>query len=366
MAIHDIYHKDKFARGCFNDATNEVTILRGSILNIDLAVTPPSNIAANYRDVGKRIAAGDIRVRTDDRLEVVHDICGLSPSGARVADGKTGSGWKVWHLVDGGKLLDTLRINQPPVEEHPLTIVKELAKPRQGSVANTLANPTDRSGAPPPGNTGTLTAGQDRSECGYRIAHAQKSLSLVLKHMWCHGFLTNPPPVCVIDSIILRAAAGRGAATHRVPWTRVASLKAYREHLAICKCAAGGHQIAIWELFVFYGGEPPGDLTNEQLQHAKESFLLKNPFAAPPGSYRSRAIHDSLKDVHRSAFGRNPTWRVGERTLARAPVRRRHDQLLIEIYSHYESGVRHTEEHFIEDIAHLVAVMNSEFEKYFR
>jgi hypothetical protein len=31
----------------------------------------------------------------------------------------------------------------------------------------------------------------------------------------------------------------------------------------------------------------------------------------------------------------------------------------------YESGVRHTEEHFIEDIAHLVAVMNTEFEKYF-
>ncbi|MFD2274681.1 hypothetical protein ACFS07_35895 [Undibacterium arcticum] len=103
MAIHDIYHKDKFARGCFNDATNEVTILRGSILNIDLAVTPPSNIAANYRDVGKRIAAGDIRVRTDDRLEVVHDICGLSPSGARVfllmarlvADGKFGTLWTV-------------------------------------------------------------------------------------------------------------------------------------------------------------------------------------------------------------------------------------------------------------------------------
>lgn len=245
---------------------------------------------------------------------------------------------------------------------------KEPAKPRQGSVvANTLANPpTDRSGASPPGNTGTLTAGQDRSECGYRIAHAQKSLSLVLKHMWCHGFLTSPPPVCVIDSIILRAAAVRGAATHRVPWTRVASLNAYREHLAICKCAAGRHQIAIWELFVFNDEEPQGAMTDEQLQHAKESFLHEDSFAARPGSDRSLSIHGSLKDVHRSAFGHNPTWRVDASMRARAPVHRRHDQLLIEIYSHYESGVRHTEEHFIEDITHLVAVMNSEFEKYFR
>jgi hypothetical protein len=184
--------------------------------------------------------------------------------------------------------------------------------------------------------------------------------------MWCHGFLTSPPPVCVIDSIILEAAAVRGAATHRVPWTRVASLNAYREHLAICKYAAGGHQIAIWELFAFHGGEPPGAMTHEQLQHAKKSFLLNDPFAAPPDSDRSRAIHGSLKDVHRSAFGHNPTWRVGASMLARAPVHRRHDQLLIEIYSHYESGVRHTEEHFIEDIAHLVGVMNSEFEKNFR
>ena len=240
------------------------------------------------------------------------------------------------------------------------------AKPRQGSADNTFAHLKGRSDAPPPGSAGALTTGQDRSENGYRIAHAQKSMSLVLKHMWCHGFLAAPPPVCVIDSVILGAAAARGAATHSIPWTRVASLNVYREHLAICKCAAGGHQIAIWELFVFHGGEPSGTLTDKQLKHAKESFLLEDSFAARPGSDRNRAIDGSLKDVHRSAFGRNPTWRVGASVLARAPVHRRHDQLLIELYSHYESGVRHTEEHFIEDIARLVAMMNIEFEDYFR
>ena len=245
---------------------------------------------------------------------------------------------------------------------------KEPTKLREGSVAvaNTVANPADRSGAPPSGNTDTLTTGQDRSEHGYRIAHAQKSLSLVLKHMWCHGFLTDPPPVCVIDSIILRAAAARGAGTHAVTWTRVASLKAYREHLAICQRAAGGHNIAIWELFIFYGGEPPSGLTDEQLKRAKDAFLQKDSFAAPPGSDRCRAIHGSLTDVHRSAFGHNPTWRYDASMLARPPVHKRHDQLLMETYLQYESGVRHTEEHFIEDIAHLVAVMNSEFGNYFR
>lgn len=157
---------------------------------------------------------------------------------------------------------------------------KVLTKLQQGSVDGPPTNPADGSRAPP-GDTGRLTVVPDRSERGYRVAHAQKSLSLVFKHLWCHGFLTNPPPICVIDSIILSEAASRGAGTHPIPWTRVASLKAYREHLAVCKRAAGGHQIAIWELFVFYGGEPPIDLTDEQLQHAKEAFLLNDSFAAP-------------------------------------------------------------------------------------
>lgn len=114
MTIHDIFHRDKSARGRFNDETKEVTILSGSILKIDLDVTPPSNIAGNYREVKERIAIGDLRRRADGRLDVVRDICVRSPSCARVfADGKAGSGWTAWHLEADGKLLDTLRL---PVE----------------------------------------------------------------------------------------------------------------------------------------------------------------------------------------------------------------------------------------------------------
>lgn len=160
---------------------------------------------------------------------------------------------------------------------------KKTTKSQQGPVTNSsVANRLDGSGITP-STISPLTAGQDRSEHGYRIAHAQKSLSLVLKHMWCHGFLTNPPPVCVIDAVILNAASARGAGTHTVTWTRVASLKAYREHLAICQRAAGVYQIATWELFVFDGGEPPRRLTDEQLKRAKEAFLQKDGFAAPLG-----------------------------------------------------------------------------------
>lgn len=147
MATHDIYHKDKSARGRFNDATNEVTITSGSILNIDLDVTPPSNIAANYRDVINRIAVGDIQIRADGRLDVVHDIAGLSPSGARVfADGKTGSGWKVWYLEADGKLLDTLRVNTPPVEKSPLAFAlqKNTIQPVYGHGRKTVLQVANR------------------------------------------------------------------------------------------------------------------------------------------------------------------------------------------------------------------------------
>ena len=40
---------------------------------------------------------------------------------------------------------------------------------------------------------------------GFRVSHAQKSLSLLLKHAWCHG-LMDEPPSCPVDRLILTAA----------------------------------------------------------------------------------------------------------------------------------------------------------------
>jgi hypothetical protein len=102
------------------------------------------------------------------------------------------------------------------------------------------------------------------------------------------------------------------------------------------------------------------------MQKAKDAFLVNDKFAAPPGSARSGAIAGALTDVHHSAFGHNPTWRLGIDMATRARVHRRHDELLVQLVCAYESGIHSAEEHFIEDIAFLVTTMNTEFGRYFR
>lgn len=47
------------------------------------------------------------------------------------------------------------------------------------------------------------------SNPGFRIAQAQKSLSVYLKHLWCNGKIAMPP-VCPIDSTILKVIGKRG------------------------------------------------------------------------------------------------------------------------------------------------------------
>lgn len=41
-----------------------------------------------------------------------------------------------------------------------------------------------------------------KSPPGFRVSHAQKSLSVYLKHLWCIGFIVEPPS-CPVDRIIL-------------------------------------------------------------------------------------------------------------------------------------------------------------------
>lgn len=44
---------------------------------------------------------------------------------------------------------------------------------------------------------------KDGYENGFRIAHAQKSLSIYLKHCWCRGMITPIPPTCPVDGNVL-------------------------------------------------------------------------------------------------------------------------------------------------------------------
>lgn len=92
----------------------------------------------------------------------------------------------------------------------------------------------------------------DGYPAGFRIAHAQKSLSLVLKHYWCHG-VVDAPPCCPVDRRILVIA---GASARDAKWTHIDSLPAYLQKLTLLSAAAAASSLAPislaeWELEAF-------------------------------------------------------------------------------------------------------------------
>lgn len=75
---------------------------------------------------------------------------------------------------------------------------------------------------------------------GFRIAQAQKSLSVYLKHMWCLG-KTQIPPVCPIDRTVLGET-----------WI-YDDLEMYKNHLCCVKKKNNtDNPLSVWELFEFY------------------------------------------------------------------------------------------------------------------
>lgn len=87
---------------------------------------------------------------------------------------------------------------------------------------------------------------------GFRIAHAQKSLSLLLKHYWCNGIMSEPP-CCPVDRRILRLA---NAGAVDAVWTKLNDLDHYRAKLAMLSSASEASSLAPislaeWELEAF-------------------------------------------------------------------------------------------------------------------
>lgn len=88
-------------------------------------------------------------------------------------------------------------------------------------------------------------------EQGFRISHAQKSLSVYLKHLWCMNIIEQPP-FCPIDSNVLRLANAPD-----VRWCHVNSMELYMTHVAAIRLGKeanpsyDGDSIAVWELFEF-------------------------------------------------------------------------------------------------------------------
>jgi hypothetical protein len=84
---------------------------------------------------------------------------------------------------------------------------------------------------------------------GFRVSHAQKSLSLLLKHCWCHGRIEEPP-ACPVDRVILTKAR---APYDKRTWMTANTMEAYRDQIGYLDsaAAAAGQTVAVWELLQF-------------------------------------------------------------------------------------------------------------------
>jgi hypothetical protein len=83
----------------------------------------------------------------------------------------------------------------------------------------------------------------------FRISHAQKSLSVFLKHLWCMDKVETPPQ-CPIDARILQRAGGNPLERG---WTYVNTIEDHRRMVAHLKkqAEATGMRLAEWELIEF-------------------------------------------------------------------------------------------------------------------
>jgi hypothetical protein len=81
---------------------------------------------------------------------------------------------------------------------------------------------------------------------GFRISHAQKSLSIVLKHLWCLGEVAMPPQ-CPVDSVVLRRVGLRYPNTR---WAYVNSIEDHRSKIQSLEEKAHEAELPLaeWEL----------------------------------------------------------------------------------------------------------------------
>ena len=85
----------------------------------------------------------------------------------------------------------------------------------------------------------------------FRISHAQKSISVYLKHLWCMGKIVTPP-LCPIDRIVLNELNANDPR-----WGYVNDIETYKGHINLIKEWRRNNDehsddpIAVWELFAF-------------------------------------------------------------------------------------------------------------------
>jgi hypothetical protein len=84
----------------------------------------------------------------------------------------------------------------------------------------------------------------------FRISHAQKSISVFVKHLWCLGKVPEPN-ICPVDRIVLNQTAAK--LSNDIAWGYVNSIEIHRKKFKYITDAAAieGLPVARWELFKF-------------------------------------------------------------------------------------------------------------------
>ena len=130
---------------------------------------------------------------------------------------------------------------------------------------------------------------RDKYEKVFRVAHAQKSLSIFLKHMWCITPDMPMPPVCPIDRRILQEAKIYD------PWTKLNCIKTYKKWLEKLECVAGKEPLAKWELVKW---NQPSEQVADANQKEKQTIKKGNkPIDNPtPPLYQIERRHAVLEE----------------------------------------------------------------------
>jgi len=80
---------------------------------------------------------------------------------------------------------------------------------------------------------------------GYKYGVAQKLTNLFLKHLWCMGYIVEPPH-CPVDRIILAKTSLRG----QLNWTQITTREQYLSAINAIRMEADrqNQSLAVWEL----------------------------------------------------------------------------------------------------------------------
>jgi hypothetical protein len=167
----------------------------------------------------------------------------------------------------------------------------------------------------------------------FTLGHAQKALSIAIKHEWCHGgFIGSNPDCCPIDSAIISGAravlrAKGSAARFRIPWSQIDTFSDYRMAYQLVLDAANGIESSVWELFTFNGRRvAPTPIsvvpTTADTLARQNRYLGANPRAARFGAPRADVERFARRDAVRSSFMQS-TWPWNPRVSAMTPSERR-------------------------------------------